>query len=162
MSPVEERVARFARHTSSDLNRHGAKVLDDAAQGGVVLDATANRPELVLIPATEWTRMHDLATAGRIVADALTDVAMILAGEPVREPRIAWLSALDRDDLRAFATEVAAAARLSMETDNAEPLHNALHAWKSTAEYELAGAPLSHEVNWDAVVLLSRPAAEGT
>jgi hypothetical protein len=161
VSPVKERISRFARHTSSDLNRRGAKVLDDAAQGGVVLDATANRPELVLVPATEWTRLHDLATAGRIVADALTDVAMILAGEPLTEPRIPWLSALDRNDLRQFVTEVAAAARLSMETDNAEPLHRALYAWKSTAEYELAGAPLSHEVDWDAVVRLSRPAAEG-
>ena len=33
MSPVEERVARFARHTSSDLNRHGAKVLLSGASG---------------------------------------------------------------------------------------------------------------------------------
>ncbi len=161
MSPVNERIAKFARHTSSDLNRRGAKVLDDAAEGGVVLDATASRPELVLIPATEWVRLHDLAMAGRVVADALSDVAMILVGAPLTEPRIPWLSALDRDDLREFATEVAAAARLSMETDNADPLHKVLYAWKSTAEYELAGAPLSDEVDWDAVVRLSRPAAEG-
>jgi hypothetical protein len=162
MSPVRDRIGKFARHTSSELNRRGGKVLDDAADGGVVLEATANRPELVLIPATEWARLHDLATAGRVVADALTDVARILAGEPSAEPRIPWLPALDRDDLRAFAIEVAAAARLSMETDNAEPLRNAIYAWKSSAEYELAGAPLSHEVDWDAVVLLTRPAAEGT
>jgi hypothetical protein len=137
-------------------------VLDDAAESGVLLDATPNRPELVLIPATEWTRLHDLATAGRIVADALTDVASILAGTPMAEPRIAWLAALDPADLGEFAREVAAAARLSMETDNAEPLHRALHAWKSTAEYEVAGTPLSHEIDWDSVVRLSRPSAEPT
>ncbi len=137
-------------------------MLDDAAKGGVVLDATPNRPELVLIPSAEWTRLHDLATAGRIVADALTDVAAIMAGGPLTEPRIPWLVALHRDDLRAFAAEVAAAARVSMETDNAEPLHAALYAWKSTAEYELAGAPLSHTVDWDAVVRLGRPVAEAT
>jgi hypothetical protein len=160
VSPVRQRIARFARHKSSDLNRRGASVLDEAAEGGVVLDATASRPELVLIPATEWNRLHDLATAGRIVTDALTDVAAILVGEPLAEPRIPWLVALSRDDLRAFVAEVAAAARLSMEMDNAAPLHDALYAWRSTAEYELAGAPLSHEIDWDAVVPLARPAAE--
>lgn len=162
MSAVSDRVARFTRHKSTDLNRRGAKVLDDALEGGVVLDATASRPELVLIPATEWSRLLDLAAAGRVVADALSDVATILAGASLIDPRIPWLAALDPTDLRTFATELAAAARLSMETDNAEPMHRVLYAWKSTAEYELAGAPLSHAVDWDEVVALSRPAPEAT
>lgn len=106
--------------------------------------------------------LQDLAAVWRLVADALTDVAMILTGNPSAQPRIAWLAALDRNDLRDFALEFAAAARLSMDTENPEPLRQSLHAWKSAAEYELAGAPLSHEVDWDAVVRLSRPAAEGT
>jgi hypothetical protein len=160
VSAVKDRVAKFTRHKSTDLNRRGAKVLDDAVQGGVVLDATASRPELVVIVATEWTRLLDLAAAGRVVADALTDVATILGGAPLTEPRIPWLAALDPTDLRVFAAELAAAARLSMETDNPEPMHRVLYAWKSTAEYELAGAPLSHAVDWDDVVQLSRPVAD--
>jgi len=80
------------------------------------------------------------------------------AGPPTKH-WIPWLAAIDRRTLWTFAAEVAAAVRLSAATGDAEALRDVLHAWRSTAEYELAGAPLSHDTDWDTALRLSRPAA---
>lgn len=133
------------------------RVLDEAAERGVLFDATPSRPELVMLPSAEWERLYDLAALGRVVADALTDVTTLMGGERPNAPRIPWLSVLDDDDLRLFAQEFAAAARLAMETNRPEPVHEVLSAWKATAEYALSGRRLSEPIDWPAVVRITRP-----
>ncbi len=151
--------AHLPRHKASDLNRHAGEVLDEAAQrGGVIVSATAERPEMILAPRSEWRRLSDLAVLARLLADILSDLNDLIAGRQPVAPRVPWVGALDPADLRGFASELAATARLSMETSDPEPLRQALYAWKSTAEFRLAGdhRALQHP-NWDRVIELVRP-----
>lgn len=157
MSP--EGWADLPRHKASDLNRHAGEVLDEAAKrGGVIVSATAERPDLIVAPWAEWRRLSDLASLARALADILSDLNDLTAGKQPLEPRVPWILALDQADLRAFASELAATARLSMETSNPEPLTQALYAWKSTAEFRLAGDHRALQApNWDRVIELVRP-----
>jgi len=150
------------RHKVSELTRGRREPFDQAAAGGVILDASGGRPDLVIAPRSEWDRLHDLVAAGRGLADLLTDLASIAADKPLVEPRVSWISALDPEDIPKFAAEVAQSFRLAMETNNPDPLRRSLHAWKSTAEYALSGPHRELEQpDWDAVVRIMRPADEG-
>jgi hypothetical protein len=72
-----------------------------------------------------------------------------------------WIFALDPQDIPQFAAEVAHGFRLTLETNNAEPLRRSLYAWKSTVEYALSGPHRELEKpDWDAVVRIMRPADE--
>ncbi len=153
-------IASLPRRKAFELNRHPGKVLDEAAQsGGVIVAATAHRPEMVVAPESQWRRLSDMAMLGRVLADVLSDLADLFAGRRPSAPRVAWISGLDPDDLPLLARELAAAASLSMETSNPEPLKQTLYAWKSTAEFALAGAQQALDnPDWDSVVELVRPA----
>ena len=149
------------RHKVSELTRGRRDLFDEAVSRGIVLDASAGRPDLVIAPKSEWIRLQNLVAAGWGLADLLSDLATIVADKPLVEPRISWISALDPEDIPKFAAEVAQGFRLAMETDNPEPLRRTLHAWKSTAEYALSGP--HHELekpDWDAVVGIMRPTNE--
>ncbi len=75
------------------------------------------------------------------------------------EPPVSWISALDREDIPKLAAEVAQGLRLALGTNNPEPLRRSLHAWKSTADYAVAGPHRELEKpDWDAVVRIMRPA----
>jgi hypothetical protein len=149
------------RHKVSELTRGRRELFDEAANGGVVLDASGGRPDLVIAPRSEWSRLQSLVAAGRGLADLLSDLSVIVAGKPLIEPRVSWISALDPDDIPQFAADVAQAFRLALETNNPEPLRQSLYAWKSTAEYALWGPHRELEKpNWDAVVRILRPADE--
>jgi hypothetical protein len=149
------------RHKVSELTRGRRELFDEAVSGGVVLDASGGRPDLVIAPKAEWSRLHSLVAAGRGLADLLSDLASIAADKPLREPRVSWISALDPEDIPTFAAEVAQGFRLALETDNPEPLRRSLYAWKSTAEYAMSGPHRQLEkTNWDAVVRIMRPADE--
>ena len=149
------------RHKVSELTRGRRDLFDEAVRRGVVLDASGGRPDLVIATKSEWSRLHNLVAAGRGLADLLSDLAIIVADKPLVEPRVAWLSALDPEDIPKFATEVAQGFRLALETNNPEPLRRSLYAWKSTAEYALSGPHRELEnPDWDAVVRIMRPADE--
>jgi hypothetical protein len=159
MSP--DLIEDLPRHKVSELTRGRRDLFDEAVNGGVVLDASGGRPDLVIAPRSEWSRLHNLVAAGRGLADLLSDLASILAGKPLVEPRVSWISALDPEDVPQFAAEVAQSFRLALETSNPEPLRRALYAWRSTAEYVLSGPHQRLEKpDWDAVVRLMRPADE--
>lgn len=144
------------RHRVSELNRGGARIFDTAAEGGVLLDSTGSRPELVMVPADEWYRLRSLNEAAWIVAGAVADGEALLRGEKV-EPRLAWLRVLPREDLRDFLDDLAAAADLARDLENPEPVRQTLHRWRSTVEYMLAGEPASKPIDWGEVVALPRP-----
>jgi hypothetical protein len=151
----------LTRHKVSELTRGRRELFDEAASGGVVLDASGGRPDLVMAPKSEWSRLHNLVAAGRGLADLLSDLATIVADKPLIEPRVSWISALDPEDIPKFAAEVAQGFRLSLETNNPEPLRRSLFAWKSTAEYALSGPHRELEKpDWDAVIRLMRPSDE--
>jgi hypothetical protein len=159
MSP--DLIDDLPRHKVSELTRGRRELFDEAVSGGVVLDASGGRPDLVIAPKSEWSRLNNLAAAGRGIADLLSDLATIAADQPLLEPRVAWISALDPEDIPRFAAEVAQGFRLALETNNPEALRRSLFAWKSTAEYALSGPhrDLEHP-DWDAVVSIMRPADE--
>jgi hypothetical protein len=149
------------RHKVSELTRGRRDLFDEAASGGVVLDASGGRPDLVIAPKSEWSRLHNLVAAGRSLADLLSDLASIAADKPLVAPRVSWISALDPEDIPSFAAEVAQGFRLALETNNPEPLRRTLYAWKSTAEYALSGRHRAlQNPDWDAVVRIIRPADE--
>ena len=148
--------AGFSRHRVSELNRGGAEVFDEAAAKGVLLAATGGRPELVMLQSSEWARLQSLREAAWLVADAIADANALLRGQPIK-PNISWLAALEAPELEEFVEDVTRAGRLARDLDNAEPLRSTLHRWRSTAEYVLAGSPLSPSIDWEAVLALARP-----
>lgn len=149
------------RHKVSELTRGRRELFDEAVTRGVVLDASGGRPDLVIAPRSEWSRLRNLVAAGRGLADLLSDLATIVADKPLTEPRVSWISAIDPEDIPQFAAEVAQSFRLAVETNNPEPLRRTLHAWKSTAEYFLSGPHRELEnPDWDAVVHIMRPLDE--
>lgn len=158
---IGQEVDALPRHKVSELTRGRRELFEEAAAHGVVLDASGGRPDLVIAPKSEWSRLKNLAAAGRGLADLLSDLAIIVADKPLVEPRVAWISALDPEDIPKFAAEVAQGFRLAVETNNPEPLRRSLYAWKSTAEYILSGTHRELESpDWNAVVRLMRPADE--
>lgn len=155
----QDRLDDLPRHKVSELTRGRRELFDEAVSGGVVLDASGGRPDLVIAPKSEWSRLHNLVAAGRGLADLLSDLASIAADQPLVEPRVPWISSLDLEDIPKFAAEVAQGFRLALETNNPEPLRRSLYAWKSTAEYARSGPHRELEKpDWDAVMRLMRPA----
>ncbi|MDE3074535.1 MAG: hypothetical protein KGJ86_03825 [Chloroflexota bacterium] len=148
---------KLPRHKATELNRAHAKVLDEAAETGVILDATGGRPELVVAPAAEWERLLGLIQAGGVAMAALR---YAVAGEvEAGSLDIPWLSALDRDDRKEFLDELSRTLSLAIGTSNPQLVFALLKGWKATAEYILAGAPLSGPIEWDEVVRVARPQA---
>jgi hypothetical protein len=150
-------IETLPRHKVAALNRGGKHVYDEAAATGIVLDATANRPELVMMAASEIRRQQGLLKLGVLAAEVLSDVTPLLHGLTSTAPHVAWLSVFDLDEMRQFTTEFSQAVRLSMATGNPDPALKVVHRWRSTAEYAVAGAPLSGEIDWDEIVELHRP-----
>jgi hypothetical protein len=151
-SPV---LPKLPRHKATELNRGHAKVLDEAAETGVILDATANRPELVVAPTSEWERLLGLVQASSIAAAALRYAT---SGEADPDPfEIPWLTALDEDDRQEFLEDLSRTMSLAISTSNPDLIFTMLKGWKATAEYLLAGKPLSGPINWSEVVRIARP-----
>src|ERR1700694_691193 len=81
------------RHKVSELTRGRREPFDQAAAGGVILDASGGRPDLVIAPKSEWLRLQNLVAAGRGLADLLSDLASIAADKPLCASRGAWVFA---------------------------------------------------------------------
>ncbi|MHB8620460.1 MAG: hypothetical protein ACYDAG_12950 [Chloroflexota bacterium] len=153
-SPV---LPKLPRHKATELNRGHAKVLDEAAETGIILDATGDRPELVMAPASEWERLLGLIQVSAVAVAALRYATSGEAGAgPVDIP---WLAILDGDDRGEFFDELSRTLSLAVSTNRPELVFALLKGWKATAEYVLAGKPLSGPINWDEVVRIARPRA---
>ena len=148
---------KLPRHKATELNRAHARVLDEAAATGVILDASGDRPELIVAPASEWERLLGLVQASGVAAAVLRYATSGEAGAgPLDVP---WLSALDEDDRREFFEEFSRTLALAISSNDPEAIFTFLKGWKATAEYVLAGEPLSGPIDWTEVVRIARPQA---
>jgi hypothetical protein len=137
------------------VNRRHAKVLDEAAETGIILDATGDRPQLIVAASSEWERLLGLIQAGGVAAAALR---YMTANEAVTGSiEIPWLSVLDDEDRKEFFEDLSRTLSLALSTSTPDLVFTLLKAWKAAAEYAMAGQPLSGPINWDEVVRIARP-----
>lgn len=153
-------IDELARHQVSELTRGRKEIYEEAAEQGVVFDAAKDRPELVMMALPNLRRYMAMNQLALIAGNVLGDLAPLIAGKRPTSWHVAWLELFDDDDLRAFVGEFAQAMRLAMEMVDPTPAFRVLHRWKSTAEYDLAGAPLSGELDWAHMIGLDRPVAD--
>lgn len=151
-SPV---LPKLPRHKATELNRGHAKVLDEAAETGVILGATGGRPELIVAAASEWERLLGLIQAGGVAVAALR---YLTSNEAVAGSiDIPWLSVLEDEDRKEFFEDLGRTLSLALSTSKPEIVFTLLKGWKATAEYVMAGKPPSGRIDWDEVVSVVRP-----
>jgi len=117
--------------TSTDLNRRGGEVLNQALKHPVTI--SRNAEQFALMPREQAARLYRSLEGLRAVTALLEEVQAAIGGHAPK-PHFEWLSAFDKDDLQRLSTEVLHESRQILDgTEDWGQMDGLLHAWRESA-----------------------------
>lgn len=143
------------RFSFSELSRN-SKAVATAAEKGPVTITRRDGDELVLLPKSFIENEHSGLAA-------VAQVLEIIAGDDgvsqtVRLNRtFPWVQFLPDGDKREFVDDIVSTARACASVAKFDPLKQAIHAWKSTAEAHAAGWGKTDYIWFEEEIPVERP-----
>ena len=138
-STVFSRVGVFGDRmfSSTDLNRRGGEVLNQALKQPVTI--SRNAEQFALMPREQAAELFRCVEGLTRVTEIVAEAQAAIRGSSPREP-LEWLAAFDRDELEAFVEELISLARqIATKSHDWGELEAALHAWRESAAVAQSG-----------------------
>jgi hypothetical protein len=117
--------------TSTDLNRRGGEVLNQALKHPVTI--SRNAEQFALMPRDQAARLYRSLEGLKAVTALLEEVQAAIGGHAPKH-HFEWLSAFDKDDLQRLSSEVLQESRQILDgAEDWEQMDGLLHAWRESA-----------------------------
>jgi hypothetical protein len=124
--------------TSTDLNRRGGEVLNQALKHPVTI--SRNAEQFALMPREQAARLYRSLEGLKAVTSLLEEVQAAIGGQ-VPTQHFRWLSAFEKDDLQRLSSEVLHQSRQILDgAEDWDQMDGLIHAWRESAMVAESGA----------------------